>query len=138
MKSICKFYNLIILAIILCSTTAFADGPSVESDALQVGNLVFISGQGGGDIGQPDNTGEAIEESLKKIEAVAHQMGGDLSDIIKLNIYTSNLDRDFSFINQMTTKYFSAPYPTRTTVGVAKIPKNHTVEIDAIMVLRNQ
>jgi enamine deaminase RidA (YjgF/YER057c/UK114 family) len=147
MKTLLSAVKPTCLALLMTSTLAFAEATevnsfsstpvAVESDAMRAGNLIFISGQGGGDASNPDNTGAAIEESLKKIEMIAKQMGGDLSDVIKLDVYTNDLNRDFPLLNEMMLKYFKAPYPTRTTVGAAMIPKNHTVEIDAVMLLKD-
>lgn len=106
-----------------------------EADAIRVGNIVFISGQASGDTSKADSTGAAIEESLQKIDAIAKKMGGSLKNVIKLNLYLVNFDADFAQFGTVFPKYFSEPFPTRTAIGVVKLSPNHTVAIDAVMVL---
>ena len=133
-----SFIKSAVIGLLLSSAAVYATPPtSVESDALKVGDFIYISGQGGGDASNPDNTGAAIEESIQHIETIAKKMGSDLNHVIKLNVYTNDLDRDFSLLNAVVGKYFKAPFPTRSTVGAAMIPKNHTVEIDAILYVGN-
>lgn len=107
-----------------------------DSDAIKKGNIVFIAGQGGGLQDQPDNTGAAIEEAMLSIKKIAEENGGSLNDIVKMDVYLADLSKDFDNLNAMEAKYFHAPFPARTVVG-AVIPKNHTVEINAIMVIEN-
>lgn len=123
------------LVLIACLTTNIAFALP-DSDAIKKGNFVFISGQGGGLQDQPDNTGAAIEEAMQSIKKIAEQNGGSLNDIVKMDVYLADLPKDFDNLNAVEAKYFHAPYPARTVVG-AVIPKNHTVEINAIMVLPN-
>ncbi|MGL5743407.1 MAG: RidA family protein [Legionella sp.] len=111
----------------LSSNLAFAQEPdwlpepgATESTVVRVGNLVFISGQASEDTSTPDNTGAALEESLNKIRTIATQMGGDMDHIIKLDLYLTNFDADFSQFDTIFPKYFSKHYPTRTVVGVSK------------------
>ena len=68
------------------------------------------------------------------LTAVANAAGGSLADISKLNIFLTDLTH-FSLINEMMAKYFSEPYPARAAIGVANLPKNALVEMDAIMTL---
>ena len=130
------------LAILLLSTTAYAstdfsvipaESGSTESSAIRVGNLAFITGQAGGDAANPDNTGKDIEEALDQIRVIANKLGGNMNNIIKLNIALSNYNTDFPLLSGVIVKYFRQPYPTRATIGVTNIPGNHTVEIDAVM-----
>ena len=132
--------GIIIMA--LSSNIALAQKPEwlpepgeTESTAVRVGNLVFISGQASGDTANTDNTGASIEESLNKIRSIATQMGGDMDHIIKLDLYLTNFDTDFALFNKIFPKYFSEHYPTRTAVGVSKLSRNHTVAINAVMVV---
>jgi len=77
-----------------------------------------------------------IEQVLKNLTAVAQAAGGDLSDIVKLNIFLMDMG-DFPVVNDMMAKYFSQPYPARAAIGVAALPKGCDVEMDAVMVLSN-
>ncbi len=110
------------------------------SQAIRVGETVYLSGQiplvpatmqlVEGDIALQ------IEQVLKNLTAVAQAAGGDLSDIVKLNIFLVDMG-DFPVVNDMMAKYFSQPYPARAAIGVAALPKGCDVEMDAVMVLSN-
>jgi enamine deaminase RidA (YjgF/YER057c/UK114 family) len=136
MRQISRFVTSSFIAFIF-GTNTFASSANAPTDSssLKVGNMVFISGQGGGTIGVPDNNGAALKESLESIRQIAKANGGSLKDIVKLDVYLSDLPKDFSMLNTIEAEYFNAPYPTRTVVG-AVIPKNHTVEINAIMIIQ--
>lgn len=110
---------------------------ATEATAVKIGNLVFISGQASGDTANTDNTGAALEESLEKIKIIANQMGGDMNNIVKLDLYLTNFDTDFALFDKIFPKYFSTHYPTRTAIGVSKLSKNHTVAINAVMYVNN-
>ena len=71
---------------------------------------------------------------FQNLRAVAQAAGGDLSRIVKLNVYLTNL-ADFPVVNEVMSEYFDEPYPARAAVGVAALPKGSQVEIEAIMVL---
>ena len=68
------------------------------------------------------------------LSAVAAAAGGSLADVAKLNIFLTDLDH-FALVNQVMADYFQEPYPARAAVGVAALPKDAQVEMDAIMVL---
>lgn len=68
------------------------------------------------------------------LQAVAQAAGGTLADIVKLNVYLTDL-ADFPRVNQVMAEYFSEPYPARAAVGVASLPKGATVEMDGVMEL---
>ena len=68
------------------------------------------------------------------LQAVARAAGGELSDIVKLNIFLTDLGH-FALVNEIMAQYFQQPYPARAAVGVASLPKDAQVEMDAIMVL---
>ena len=70
-----------------------------------------------------------VFENLKAVAA-----GGDLSDVVKLNVFLTDLAH-FPLVNEVMSKYFQQPYPARAAVGVAALPKGAAVEMDAIMVL---
>jgi reactive intermediate/imine deaminase len=108
------------------------------SQAVQYGQTVYFSGQIGLNPDTMDLAGTDIhtqvEQVLKNLSAVAKAAKGSLADIIKLNIYLTDLAH-FGTINDYMEKYFKPPYPARATIEVSALPKNALVEIDAIMIL---
>lgn len=108
------------------------------SQAVQVGNLVFMSGQ----IPLDPTTMEVVTESFEaqtvqvfeNLKAVAEAAGGSLENIVKLNIYMPDLD-NFAKVNEVMSRYFTAPYPARAAIGVKALPKNVDVEVEGIMAL---
>ncbi len=107
------------------------------SQAVNVDGTVYLSGQ----IALVPETMELVEGTRKQIDrvfqnlrAVADAAGGDLSQIVKLNVYLTNL-ADFPVVNEVMSEYFGEPYPARAAVGVAALPKGSQIEIEAIMVL---
>ena len=108
------------------------------SQAVKVGHTVYLSGQ----IPLIPATMELVEGSFKQqitqvfenLKAVAGAAGGSLNDIVKLNIYLTDL-ANFATVNQVMESYFNAPYPARAALGVADLPKGAQVEIDGIMAL---
>jgi 2-iminobutanoate/2-iminopropanoate deaminase len=138
MKKLASMLRNSILVLLATQTLAWAakTPEPTDSPALKIGNMIFISGQGTGSIQDPDPTGAAIAEALQKISAIAKDMGASLNDVVKLTVYMADLTHDYAALNLVVPKYFSKPYPTRSTVGVASLPKEHRVEIDAILVLK--
>ena len=108
------------------------------SQAVQVGNLVFMSGQ----IPLNPETMEVVAESFEaqtvqvfeNLKAVAEAAGGSLEDIVKLNIYMPDLG-NFAAVNEVMERYFSAPYPARAAIGVKELPKGVDVEVEGILAL---
>jgi reactive intermediate/imine deaminase len=108
------------------------------SQAVKVNQTVYLSGQ----IPLvPEtmtlNTGEMsdqIHQVFKNLRAVAKAAGGDLKDIVKLNVFLTDLTH-FTLVNEIMAEYFQPPYPARAAIGVAALPKNAQVEMDAILVL---
>ncbi len=108
------------------------------SQAIKVGQTVYLSGQ----IPLVPETmvlieggiGEEIDQVLKNLTSVAQAAQGSFADIVKLNIFLTDMD-DFPVVNEKMAKYFSEPYPARAAIGVAALPKGSRVEMDAIMVL---
>ncbi len=83
------------------------------------------------------NTGDMaaqIRQVFDNLRAVAQASGGDLANIVKLNIFLTDLS-NFALVNEIMAEYFQQPYPARAAVGVASLPKNVPVEMDAILVL---
>jgi len=108
------------------------------SQAVQVGDTVYLSGQ----IPLVPETMEMVEGNMEaqirrvfdNLTAVAVAAGGSLADIAKLNIFLTDLGH-FPLVNQVMADYFQEPYPARAAVGVASLPKEAQVEMDAVMVL---
>lgn len=108
------------------------------SQAVQIGDSVYLSGQ----IPLVPETMEMVEGNMEahirrvfdNLAAVALAAGGSLADIAKLNIFLTDLAH-FPLVNQVMADYFQEPYPARAAVGVASLPKDAQVEMDAVMVL---
>lgn len=107
------------------------------SQAVNVDGTVYLSGQIALDpetMKLVEGTRKQIDRVFQNLRAVAEAAGGDLSQIVKLNVYLTNL-ADFPVVNEVMSEYFGEPYPARAAVGVAALPKGSQVEIEAIMVL---
>ncbi len=124
-------------SIINTSAAPAAIGP--YSQAVQVDNLVFFSGQIALDSATMELVEGPIEEQsvrvLENMKAVAEAAGGSLQDIVKMTIFLTDL-AEFATVNETMERYFEMPYPARSTVQVAALPKGAAVEIEAIMALR--
>lgn len=111
------------------------------SQAVKVGNTVYLSGQ----IPLVPETMEMVAGDMEanivrvfeNLQAVAEAAGGSLADVAKLNIFLTDLN-NFALVNEVMARYFQQPYPARAAIGVASLPKNAAVEMDAIMVLGDQ
>jgi len=108
------------------------------SQAVKVGDTVYLSGQIPLNPETMHLVGGEIEKQViqvfENLKAVCGAAGGELQDIVKLNIYLTDLNH-FASINEVMATYFKTPYPARAAVGVASLPKGAEVEMDAIMVL---
>lgn len=108
------------------------------SQAIKAGTTVYLSGQ----IPLVPATMEMVEGDMEarirqvfdNLAAVAAAAGGSLADIVKLNVFLTDLGH-FPLLNQVMAEYFEAPYPARAAVGVAALPKDAGVEMDAVMEL---
>jgi reactive intermediate/imine deaminase len=108
------------------------------SQAVQAGVTVYLSGQIPLDpVTMQLVTGDAraqITRVFENLKAVAVAAGGSLADLVKLNVYLTDL-ADFPLVNEVMTQYVPQPFPGRAAIGVAALPKGATVEMDAVMVL---
>lgn len=107
------------------------------SQAVQIGDIVYLSGQIGLDPAtahMAEDIDSQIHRVLQNLRAVARAAGGDLGDIAKLNVFLTDL-ANFGRVNEIMTQYFQPPYPARAAVGVAALPRGALVEIDAILAL---
>jgi reactive intermediate/imine deaminase len=75
-----------------------------------------------------------IHQVFKNLAAVCEASGGDLSHIVKLNIFLTDLSH-FPVVNEIMGQHFQEPYPARAAIGVAELPKGAQVEMDGILVI---
>jgi len=109
------------------------------SQAVKVGTTVYLSGQIGLDpatMQMVDSIEAQIHRVFKNLKAVAEAAGGSLSDVVKLNVFLTDLSH-FALVNTIMAEYFSDPFPARAAVGVASLPRAALVEADAIMEILN-
>lgn len=98
---------------------------------------VYLSGQIGLDPASMEmvqGIDAQIEQVIANLRAVAIASGGNLDDIVKLNVYLTDLNH-FAKVNEIMGKHFSQPYPARAAIGVAALPRAALVEMDAVMSL---
>jgi len=120
-----------------------ADAPQAigtYSQAVRVsgGDTVYLSGQIGlnpASMQMADGIEAQIRQVFANLTAVAKAGGGSLSDVVKLNIFLTDLDH-FALVNEIMAGHFSQPYPARAAVGVKALPRGALVEMDAVMVLQ--
>lgn len=111
------------------------------SQAIKINHTVYLSGQ----IPLVPATMTMVEGDIvaqitqvfENLQAVAHAAGGNLNDIVKLNVFLTDLSH-FPIVNEIMGKYFHEPYPARAAIGVAALPKDAGVEMDGIMELPTQ
>jgi reactive intermediate/imine deaminase len=108
------------------------------SQAVKVDNTVYISGQIPLDPASMEVVSGGIEAEITRVfdnlQAVASASGGSLADVVKLNIYLTDLG-NFPTVNEIMAQYFQQPYPARAAIGVAALPKAVGVEMDAVLVI---
>lgn len=109
------------------------------SQAVRVDNTVYLSGQ----IGLDPTTMQMVEgieaqihRVFQNMRAVADAAGGSLDDVVKLNIFLTDLGH-FAKVNEIMATYFPQPYPARAAVGVASLPRNALVEADGVMFIQD-
>lgn len=108
------------------------------SQAVQAGNLVFLSGQ----IPLAPDSMEIVagdfearaRQVFANLAAVVEATGGRLDNVVKVTIFLTDLD-NFAIVNSVMEEFFQKPYPARAAVGVASLPKGADVEADAILAL---
>lgn len=108
------------------------------SQAVRIGTTVYLSGQIPLHPATMQIVSQDIREQVRQVfenlQAVAQAAGGCLDDVVKLNVFLTDLGH-FPIVNEVMDKYFSQPYPARAAIGVASLPKNAGVEMDAVMEL---
>ena len=108
------------------------------SQAIRVGSTVYLSGQIPLDPATMELVEGDISVQIKRVfdnlVAVIDAAGGDMSNIVKLNVFLTDLSH-FPVVNEIMASYFEQPYPARAAIGVAQLPKGAQVEMDAIAVI---
>ena len=120
----------------IISTNQAPEAIGTYSQAVKKGNLVFLSGQIGLDpetMNLVDGIALQIHQVFKNLLAVIKAANAQKSDIVKLNIYLTDL-KHFALVNQIMEEYFEAPYPARAAIGVAELPRNGLIEADGFLV----
>ncbi|USG99848.1 RidA family protein [Thermococcus argininiproducens] len=105
------------------------------SQAIKIGNFLFISGQ----IPVDPESGKLVEggiraqthQVLKNIKAIVEAAGGTLNNVVKVTVYLDDMD-DFAEMNEVYSQYFSESKPARAAIEVSRLPKNVKIEIEAI------
>ena len=122
----------------IVKTTGAPQAIGTYSQAVKVGDTVYLSGQ----IPLvPETmaleTGDMraqIRRVFDNLAAVAQAAAGSLRDVVKLNVFLTDL-ANFPLVNEVMAQYFQEPYPARAAVGVAALPKGAAVEMDAVLIL---
>ena len=107
------------------------------SQAVKVGNQVFLSGQIGLDpvsMQMVDGIEAQAVRVFDNLKAVTEAAGASFADVVKINIYVTDLS-NFGVVNEVMMRYFTEPYPARATVGVRELPRTALVEADLTIVL---
>ena len=120
----------------IISTTGAPAAIGTYSQAVRVGDTVYLSGQIGLDPagGQlVDGIDAQIVRVFDNLKAVAEAADGSLANVVKLNVFLTDLG-NFAKVNETMSKYFEQSYPARAAVGVASLPRGALVEADAVMV----
>lgn len=119
------------------STAGAPQAIGAYSQAVRVGGTVYLSGQIGLDPVSMQLV-EGIEAQVRRVfdnlAAVAAAAGGSLNDIVKLNLFLTDLGH-FALVNSIMAEVFREPFPARAAVGVASLPRGALVEADAVLVL---
>ena len=121
----------------IISTDKAPSAIGTYSQAVNVNGTVYLSGQIPLDpatMELVEGTREQIDRVFRNLSAVAQAAGGTLAQIVKLNVYLTDLG-DFPMVNEVMGEYFQEPYPARAAVQVAALPKGSRVEIEGILVL---
>lgn len=107
------------------------------SQAVQVGNTIYTSGQipldpASGELVAGDIAAQA-HRVFDNLKAVIEAAGASFSDVVRVGIYLTDLS-DFAAVNAVMTEYFQPPFPARSTIGVASLPRGAQVEVDLVLV----
>ena len=120
------------------STNEAPQAIGTYSQAVRTGSTIYLSGQiplvPESMVIISDDISEQIHQVFKNLSAVATAANGSLNDIVKLNVFLTDLSH-FPTVNEIMAEYFTQPYPARAAIGVAALPKDAAVEMDAILEL---
>ena len=125
----------------IISTNNAPSAIGAYSQAVRTGNTVYVSGQ----IPLDPKTMEVVEggfeaearQVFENLKAITEAAGGGMDDIVRATIYMLDL-ANFAKVNVIMGEYFEQPYPARAAVGVAQLPRNVAIEMDAIMDLSDK
>ncbi|WP_299795085.1 RidA family protein [uncultured Shewanella sp.] len=121
---------------IIIATDKAPQAIGTYSQAVRVGSTVYLSGQiplNPESMQMVSDEFEAqVVQVFENLTAVCEAAGGSLSDIVKLNIFMTDLS-NFATVNEIMERYFSQPYPARAAIGVKQLPKDSLVEMDGVM-----
>jgi reactive intermediate/imine deaminase len=109
------------------------------SQAIRVGETVYLSGQIGLDPGtmqMVEGIDAQIHRVFQNLRAVSSAADSSFDDLVKLNVYLTDLGH-FSKVNEIMASYFRQPYPARAAVGVAALPRGALVEMDGVLVVND-
>lgn len=119
------------------STSTAPAAIGTYSQAVKVGNTVYMSGQIGLDpatMTMADGIDAQITRVFDNLKAVAAAAGATLDNAVKVNVFLTDLG-NFAKVNEAMTRYFNQPFPARAAVGVAALPRGALVEVDAVLVI---
>lgn len=120
----------------IISTNAAPAAIGTYSQAARHGNTVYLSGQIALDPEHGDLVGDDVElqihQVFRNLRAVCEAAGSDLGGIVKLTVFLTDM-KDFPKVNEIMAEYIEEPYPARAAVGVAALPRDARVEMDAIV-----
>ncbi len=121
---------------VIISTDKAPAAIGTYSQAVKIGTTVYLSGQ------IPlvpetmqmvsENFAEQTQQVFENLTAVCQAAGGSLNDMVKVNIFLTDLS-NFATVNEIMSKHFSAPYPARAAVQVSALPRGAQMEIDGVM-----
>jgi reactive intermediate/imine deaminase len=108
------------------------------SQAVRVGNTIWVSGQIPLDPRTKELVGGGIEAEVRQVfdnlKAIVIAAGASFDDVVKANVYLTDLG-NFVLVNKVMAEYFREPYPARAAVGVAALPRGAQVEVECIVAL---
>jgi len=115
-----------------------AIGTYSQAIAISQGKTIYLSGQIPLVPSTMEIIGNNIEDQIRQVfenlKSVCSASGGNVNDIVKLNVFLTDLS-NFSKVNEIMAEYFDEPYPARAAIGINELPKAALVEMDAIMVV---